>query len=53
MEYVSSQARDKINSLGKMKMGRLKEAVRNNARPYEKDGVMRFPWQVLILTAKY
>ena len=53
LEYVSSQAREKINSLGEMKMGRLREAVRKNAGPYENDGVMRFPWQVLILTARY
>ena len=54
LEYVSSQAREKINSLGTDGIERLKGAIRRNAAPYERDGgVLRFPWQVLILTAKY
>ena len=54
LEYVSRPAKEKIESLGETQIGRLKEAARRNASQYERrNGVIQFPWQVLILTARY
>jgi len=54
LRYVAKPLRDKLNSLDTSKKKKLRDLVRENTIPYtKKNGEIIFPWQVLILTAKY
>jgi len=54
LRYVAKPLRDKLNSLDTSKKKKLRDLVRENTIPYTKNnGEIIFPWQVLILTAKY
>lgn len=52
IKYVAKPLKDKLNSLNKKEKIKLKEKVRKNTKPYTNNGTIKFPWQVLILTAK-
>lgn len=53
LRYVARPLREKLGSLDRRQRRQLKEAVCCNARPYtRRSGVVDFPWEVLILTAK-
>lgn len=53
LRYVAKPLREKLNTLEKKEKKELKELVRENVRPYTlKNKTIRFPWEVLILTAK-
>ena len=53
LRYVAKPVKEKIASLGTVQRTELMEAVRSNTAPFtEGDGTIRFPWEVLILTAK-
>jgi len=52
--YVAKPVKEKLNSLEKSQKKELKERIRDNTKPYTKrNGIIQFPWEVLILTAKY
>ncbi|MFQ5782383.1 MAG: methyltransferase domain-containing protein [Nitrosopumilus sp.] len=54
LRYVAKPIKEKLNSLEKSQRKELKEMVRENTKPYTKrNGIIQFPWEVLILTAKY
>jgi ubiquinone/menaquinone biosynthesis C-methylase UbiE len=54
LRYIAKPLKEKLNSLNISKRKKLKQLVKNNAIPYtKKNGKIVFPWQVLILTAKY
>ena len=54
LRYVAKPIKRKLDALEKPQKKELKEMVRQNTLPYTKrDGIIDFPWQVLILTAKY
>ena len=54
IKYLAKPLREKINALGISKRMELKESIRQNTIQYtQKNGEIDFPWQVLILTAKY
>ena len=54
LRYVAKPIKEKLNSLEKSQRKELKEMVRENTRPYTKrNGIIQFPWEVLILTAKH
>lgn len=53
LRYVAKPLKEKLNCLEKEKKIELKENVRKNTLRYTKrNGIIEFPWEVLILTAK-
>lgn len=54
LKYVAKPLKEKLNSLDVSKRKELMCAVKQNTIAHtKKNGVIVFPWQVLILTAKY
>ena len=53
LRYAAKPIKAKLDSLTRTKRRRLKEMISENVQTYTKDGVITFPWQVLILTAKH
>jgi ubiquinone/menaquinone biosynthesis C-methylase UbiE len=54
IKYIAKPLKEKLNSLDISKRKELKHAIKQNTIPYtKKNGDIVFPWQVLILTAKY
>jgi ubiquinone/menaquinone biosynthesis C-methylase UbiE len=54
LKYIAKPLKEKLNSLDMSKRKELKQVVKQNTIPYtKKNGIIVFPWQVLILTAKY
>ena len=54
LKYIAKPLKEKLNSLDISKRKELKQVVKQNTISYtKKNGVIIFPWQVLILTAKY
>ena len=52
IRYVARPLRQKFASLGRYERRRLREALREAVTPYmDSDGIINFPWQVLILAA--
>lgn len=52
LRYVPRQVGEKIGRLGRRQRAEIKGMARENAGPFTgRDGIIRFPWQVLILTA--
>ena len=45
-------AREKISMLDYGQKKRLREQVKENVLPYTNKGVIKFPWQIVIVTAK-
>ena len=53
LRYVAKPIKEKLNALEKSQRKELKEAVKENTKKYTKrNGIIEFPWEVLILTAK-
>ena len=54
LRYVAKPIKEKLDSLEKSQRKELKEMVKDKTQPYtKKNGIIQFPWEVLILTAKY
>ena len=54
IKYVAKPLKEKLNSLNGSKRKELKMLVKDKTEQYTKNnGKILFPWQVLILTAKY
>ncbi|AJM91392.1 MULTISPECIES: methyltransferase domain-containing protein [Nitrosopumilus] len=54
LRYVAKPIKEKLNSLDRSQKKELKEMVKENTKPYtKKNGIIQFPWEVLILTAKH
>ena len=54
LRYIAMPIKEKLDKLEKSQRKELKDMVRQNTKPYTKrDGTIKFPWEVLILTAKY
>ena len=54
IKYIAKPLREKLNALGQSKRRELKELVKEKTSRYaNNDEEIVFPWQVLILTAKY
>ncbi len=54
LRYAAKPINEKMNLLKKSQKKELKEMVRANTKPFtKKNGIIQFPWEVLILTAKY
>ncbi len=54
LRYVAKPIKEKLDSLEKSQRKELKEMVKENTKPYtKKNGIIQFPWEVLILTAKH
>jgi ubiquinone/menaquinone biosynthesis C-methylase UbiE len=54
LKYIAKPLKERLNSLDMSKRKELKQVVKQNTISYtKKNGVIVFPWQVLILTAKY
>lgn len=53
LKYVAKPLREKLDSLDKKQRIELKEMIRDNVKPFIlKNKTIKFPWEVLILTAK-
>ena len=53
LRYVAKPLKEKLDALDRSKRKDLKNAVRENVKPYTlKNKTIDFPWEVLILTAK-
>jgi ubiquinone/menaquinone biosynthesis C-methylase UbiE len=53
LRYVAKPLKEKLDTLDGIKRKELKDAVRENVKPYTlKNKKIEFPWEVLILTAK-
>ena len=54
IKYIAKPLKEKLNKLEFSKRKELKQLVKEKTTQYtKKDGKIQFPWQVLILTAKY
>ena len=54
LRYIAKPIKEKLDKLEKSQRKELKEMIRKNAKPYTKrNEIIQFPWEVLILTAKY
>lgn len=54
IRYVAKPIKEKLDSLEKSQKKELKEMVKENTKPYtKKNGIIQFPWEVLILTARH
>ena len=54
LRYVAKPIKEKLDSLERSQRKELKEMVKENTKPYtKKNGMIQFPWEVLILTAKH
>ena len=54
LKYIAKPLIEKLDTLDKSQRSELKQTVRQNTNPYtKKNEMIKFPWQVLILTAKY
>ena len=53
LRYIAKPLRAKLDCLDRERKNELKEKVKENTAQYtKKDGLIEFPWQVLILTAR-
>ncbi len=53
LKYVAKPLKEKLDSLERKTKMELKEKIRENTNQYTKrNGIIEFPWEVLILTAK-
>lgn len=52
LKYLAKPLREKIDALTPKQKSELRELVRQNTIPYNKNGMIRFPWKVLALSAK-
>ncbi len=51
--YATGPEKEKLRALGRAECRRLKERIADATRPYTgRNGVVEFPWEVLILTAR-
>ena len=53
LKYIAKPIKEKLDKLEKSQRKELKEMIRKNTKPYTKrNGIIQFPWEVLILTAQ-
>ena len=53
LKYVAKPLKEKLDTLDRSERNKLKNTVRENVKPYTlKNKTIKFPWEVLILTAK-
>ena len=54
IRYVAKPIKQKLNQLERSQKKELKDMIRENTKPFtKKNGMIEFPWEVLILTAKH
>ena len=55
LRYVTRRDREKLDALTRSQKRELRQAVRENTKPYtdRRSGAISFPWEVLILTARH
>jgi len=51
LRYVAKPAREKLETLSKAELLQVRGLAKLKAKPYMKNGLIVFPWKVLILTA--
>ena len=53
LKYVAKPLKEKLDTLDRTKRNELKKMVKENVKPFlQKNKTIKFPWEVLILTAK-
>lgn len=51
-KYLAKPLREKLGKLSPKQKAELRKAVLQKTIPYTKNGIIRFPWKVLVLSAK-
>jgi ubiquinone/menaquinone biosynthesis C-methylase UbiE len=51
-KYLAKPLREKLGKLSTKQKAELRKAVLQKTIPYTKNGIIRFPWKVLVLSAK-
>lgn len=52
LKYLAKPLKEKLDKLSTQQKKALRQTVKQKTIPYTKNGVIKFPWKVLILTAK-
>jgi ubiquinone/menaquinone biosynthesis C-methylase UbiE len=52
LKYLAKPLKEKLDKLTTKQKLELKQAIRKKTIPYTKNGMIKFPWKVLILSAK-
>lgn len=52
LKYLAKPLKEKLNKLTPKQKSELQQTIRQKTTPYTKNGVIKFPWKVLILSAK-
>ena len=52
LKYLAKPLREKLDKLSSKQKAELKNMVKQKTTPYTKNGRIKFPWKVLILSAK-
>ena len=53
IKYVAKPIKEKLSTLDRLQRKELRDMVKENTKPFtNRNGVINFPWEVLILTAK-
>ncbi len=52
LKYLAKPLKEKIDKLNPKQKAELKQAIKQKTIPYTKNNVIKFPWKVLILSAK-
>lgn len=52
LKYLAKPLKEKLDKLTPKQKSELQQTIRQKTTPYTKNGVIKFPWKVLILSAK-
>ena len=52
LKYLAKPLREKLDKLNSKQKKELKEMIKQKTIPYTKNGIIKFPWKVLVLSAK-
>ncbi|MGQ0605926.1 MAG: class I SAM-dependent methyltransferase [Candidatus Nitrosotenuis sp.] len=52
LKYLAKPLKEKLDKLSPKQKTELREAIRKKTIPYTKNGIIKFPWKVLVLYAK-
>jgi len=52
LRYLAKPLREKLDKLSPKQRSELRKSILEKTKPYTKDGIINFPWKVLVLSAK-
>lgn len=51
-KYLAKPLREKLDKLDQKQKAELRKTILEKTKPYTKNGIIKFPWKVLVLSAK-